>query len=58
MNQSEFRHNYFNKIQMLLKQRDELNKKIEIEISRISFIALTELPEPPEDSILVRAERG
>ena len=58
MNKAEFRHNHFNKIQMLLKQRDDLNKKIEAEIVQISFIALTELPEPPEDSILVRAERG
>lgn len=56
MNQADFRHNHFNKIQAMIKQRDELNKKIDKAIVQMVFVAMTQLPEVPEDSILARAE--
>jgi hypothetical protein len=40
----------------LLKQRNDINRKIDAEISRISFIAITCLPDPPEGSIIKMAE--
>ena len=58
MNKAEFRHNHFNKIQQLIKQRDSLNKRIDAEISQMAFIMITELPDAPDNSIIKRAERG
>lgn len=55
MNKADFRHNHFNKIQLMIKQRDELNKKIDKAISQMVFVAITQLPDVPEDSILARA---
>ena len=58
MNKSEFRHNHFSKIQLLIKQRDSLNKKIAAEISQMAFIMITELQDVPDNSIIKMAERG